>query len=197
MGQLREKHWRTPWHITYSIHNIQHVTQSQHTLTYTIQLSDDRVWNKQLVGSCHIAQGAHLGACTNLETWDGRVGGRLKREWVYVYTQLVHVIAQQKLTRRCKAILLPLKPKTWKAKKSFYWASNAYGLVHVCGRRRCSCVLCVSMCTGQGSIPGSGRSSGEGNSNSLQYSCLENLMDREAWWAIVRGVAKGQTRLNH
>ena len=41
-----------------------------------------------------------------------------------------------------------------------------------------------------GSIPGSGRSCGEGNSYSLQYSCLENPMDRGAWWAIVHGVTK-------
>jgi len=45
------------------------------------------------------------------------------------------------------------------------------------------------------SIPGSGRSPGEGNGNPLQYSCLENPMDREAWWAIVRGVAKSWTQL--
>ena len=38
-----------------------------------------------------------------------------------------------------------------------------------------------------GSTPGSGRSSGEGNGNPLQYSCLGNPMDREAWWAIVIG----------
>ena len=38
-----------------------------------------------------------------------------------------------------------------------------------------------------GSIPGSGRSPGEGNGNPLQYSCLENPMDREAWGAIVHG----------
>ena len=41
-----------------------------------------------------------------------------------------------------------------------------------------------------GSIPGSGRSSGEGNGNPLQYSCLENPMDRGAWWATVHDVAK-------
>ena len=41
-----------------------------------------------------------------------------------------------------------------------------------------------------GSIPGSGRSPGEGNGNPLQYSCLENPMDREAWQATVHGVTK-------
>ena len=40
----------------------------------------------------------------------------------------------------------------------------------------------------QGLIPGSGRSSGEENGNSLQYSCLENSIDRGAWWATVHGV---------
>ena len=38
--------------------------------------------------------------------------------------------------------------------------------------------------------------SGEGNGNPLQYSCLENPMDREAWWAVVHGVAKSRTRLS-
>ena len=41
-----------------------------------------------------------------------------------------------------------------------------------------------------GSIPGSGRFPGEGNGNPLQYSCLENPMDRGAWWVAVHGVAK-------
>ena len=43
---------------------------------------------------------------------------------------------------------------------------------------------------GAGSIPGSGRSPGEGNDNLLQYSCLENSMDRGAWRATVHGVTK-------
>ena len=46
------------------------------------------------------------------------------------------------------------------------------------------------------SIPGLGRSSGGRNGNPLQYSCLGNPMDRGAWWAIVHGVAKSQTRLS-
>ena len=44
-----------------------------------------------------------------------------------------------------------------------------------------------------GSISGSGRSPGEGNGNPLQYSCLENPMDKGAWWAIVPGITKSQT----
>ena len=47
-----------------------------------------------------------------------------------------------------------------------------------------------------GSIPGLGRFPGEGNSNPLQYSCLENPMDRGAWWATVHGVAKSRTQLS-
>jgi len=41
-----------------------------------------------------------------------------------------------------------------------------------------------------GSIPGSGRCPGKGNDYPLQYSCLENSMDRRAWWVIVHGVAR-------
>ena len=41
-----------------------------------------------------------------------------------------------------------------------------------------------------GSIPGSGKSPGEGNGKLLQYSCLENSMDRGAWWATVHGITK-------
>ena len=48
-----------------------------------------------------------------------------------------------------------------------------------------------------GSITGSGRSSGEGNVNPLQYSCLGNPKDSGAWQAIVHGVAKSQTRLSN
>ena len=47
-----------------------------------------------------------------------------------------------------------------------------------------------------GSVPGLGRSPGEGNGNPLQYSCLENPMDQGVWWATVHGVAKSQTWLS-
>ena len=48
-----------------------------------------------------------------------------------------------------------------------------------------------------GSIPGSGRSAGEGNGTPLQYPFLENLMDKGAWWAAVHGVAKSWARLSN
>ena len=47
-----------------------------------------------------------------------------------------------------------------------------------------------------GLIPGSRRSSAEGNDNPLQYTCLENPMDRGAWWAAGHGVAKSRKRLS-
>ena len=48
-----------------------------------------------------------------------------------------------------------------------------------------------------GSVPGLGRSPGEGNGNPLQYSCLENPMDRGTWQAPVHRVAKSQTQLSN
>ena len=48
-----------------------------------------------------------------------------------------------------------------------------------------------------GLIPGLGKSPGERNGNPLQYFCLENPMDREAWWATVDGVAKSQKQLSN
>ena len=47
-----------------------------------------------------------------------------------------------------------------------------------------------------GSIPGLGRSPGEGNGNSLHYSCLENSTDGGAWWATVHGVTNSRTQLS-
>ena len=46
------------------------------------------------------------------------------------------------------------------------------------------------------SVPGLGRSPGEGNGNSLQYSCLENPMDKGAWGAAIHVAAKSRTRLS-
>ena len=48
-----------------------------------------------------------------------------------------------------------------------------------------------------GSIPGSERSPGAGNGNPLQYSCLDDSMDRGAWWVTVLRVTKSQTLLSN
>ena len=48
-----------------------------------------------------------------------------------------------------------------------------------------------------GSIPVWGRFPGGGHGNPLQYSCLENSMDKRAWWAMVHGVTKSQARLSN
>ena len=59
------------------------------------------------------------------------------------------------------------------------------------------CKESISEAGDLGSIPGWGRSPGEGNGNPFQYSCLENPMDRGAWQATVHGVTKSQTRLSN
>ena len=61
----------------------------------------------------------------------------------------------------------------------------------VCKESACN----VGDISSAGSIPGSGRSPGEGHGNPLQYSCLENPMDRGAWWITVHRVAKSWTWL--
>ena len=54
----------------------------------------------------------------------------------------------------------------------------------------------LSKARDEGSVPGLGRSSVEGNGNPLQYSCLGNPMDRGVWQAIVHGVAKSWARIS-
>ena len=85
----------------------------------------------------------------------------------------------------------------------FYSHSFVCVCVHVCvfSSRQFSLVAQTakaSACNAGdlGLIRGSERSPGEGNGNPLQYSCLENPMDRRAWRAVFRGVAKSRTRLS-
>ena len=63
------------------------------------------------------------------------------------------------------------------------------------------CLICSNLSKlsagDQDSVPGLGRSPGGGNGNPLQYSCLENPVDRRAWWVRVQGVAKSWTRLSN
>ena len=69
------------------------------------------------------------------------------------------------------------------------------GKINIAGRLPCSSngIESASNARDQGSIPGLGSSSREGNGNPLQYFSLENSMDREAWQATVCGVTKSQT----
>ena len=62
----------------------------------------------------------------------------------------------------------------------------------LCGKESASS---AGVAGGAGSIPELGRSPGEGHCNPLHYSCLENPLDRGAWWATVHRVTKSQTRL--
>ena len=68
-----------------------------------------------------------------------------------------------------------------------------------CFNSACSSVGKESGCNAGdlGSIPGSERSPGGGNGNPLEYSCLENPMDRGAWWAVIHGVTTSWTRLSN
>ena len=83
-----------------------------------------------------------------------------------------------------------------------HWWAAIYGVTQSqTGLKRlsssCSSIECPPDCAGGvHSIPGSGRSPGDGNGNPLQYSCLENPMDRGAWWATVNEVAKDWTHLS-
>ena len=70
----------------------------------------------------------------------------------------------------------------------FYLTSNLIGLPYSSDGKESA-----SNAGDLGSMPGSGRSTEEGNGTPLQYSCLENLLDRGAWRAAVHGVTKSQT----
>ena len=75
-----------------------------------------------------------------------------------------------------------------------FWRGNALGLPYSSDGKESVCKA-----GDLGLIPGSAKSPGQGNGNPLQYSCLENPMDRGAWWATVHGVAEWDMtkRLTH
>ena len=78
-------------------------------------------------------------------------------------------------------IILHLWNKAWS-----YLINSYFNVLIVCKASACNA-------GDLDSVPGSGRSPGEGNGNPLQYACLENSMDGGAQWAIVHGVAKSRT----
>ena len=75
------------------------------------------------------------------------------------------------------------------------WQAIVPGVARV--RHNSEGKVCACNVGDLGLIPGWGRSPGEGNGNPLQYSCLENPVDEEAWWATVYGVAKSRTWLSN
>ena len=94
--------------------------------------------------------------------------------------------------RAKKGQILPLKQKTFNS--NFYEVELNVGFPGGSSGKEPNC-----QCTRHKrheSVPGLGRSPGGRHSNPLQYSCLENPMDRGVWWATVHGVTKSQTRLN-
>ena len=72
----------------------------------------------------------------------------------------------------------------WGVSLEDFWRSSALGLPYSSDGKESACKA-----GDLGLIPGSAKSPGQGNGNPLQYSCLENPMDRGAWWATVHGVA--------
>ena len=91
---------------------------------------------------------------------------------------------------------LPRCMSLWRAHSDIFWGSTDF-----LGASQVALVVKNPPANAAGvrevsSIPGSGRTPGEGNGNTLQYSCLENPMDRGIWWAIVDRVAKSQTWLS-
>ena len=83
------------------------------------------------------------------------------------------------------------------SEKNIYMCfSKTYICAYICFPRGSEVKASASNAGDPGSIPGLGRSPGEGNGNPLQYSCLENPMDWGTWWAAVHGVTKSRTRLS-
>ena len=94
----------------------------------------------------------------------------------------------------CWIVLVPCQKSVGHKGKALFLDSSLFVLSAYVSAPIGSMVKNLPLYAGDvGSIPELGRSPGEGNSNPLQYSCLENPMDRGAWWATVHGVAESDT----
>ena len=110
------------------------------------------------------------------------------------FTFIFQIESQRPVKHRVKSICLYTSPKVKIEKITL---PTKVHIVKAMGFPRSSVGKESACKAGEpGSIPGSGRSPGEGNGNPLQYSCLENPMDGGAWQATVYGVPKSQTRLS-
>ena len=139
------------------------------------------------------------------EGWDGEGGGRGGSGWgTHVNPWLIHINVWQKPLQYCKVISLQLKKKKKKNPPAMQETPVQFlGWEDPLEKGRWPTPICLGFPCGSagkesacnvgdlGSIPGLGRSPGEGKGYPLQYSGLENSMD-----CIVHGVAKSQTRLS-
>ena len=120
----------------------------------------------------------------SVTTWRDRVwkevGRGFRMKGTHVYLWLIYIDVWQKTSRYCKVVILQLK----QINKKFKNPGGSDGKASARNEGD------------PGLIPGSGRSPGEGNGNPLQYSCLENSMDGEAWWAAVHE-SMGSQRVRH
>ena len=120
------------------------------------------------------SQGNQAGTLNvNLNPWGWGLNAKEKeRRWCFYSGELARTRRRLSLRWRLEKLHTPVFPGSLDGKASAYNAGDT------------------------GSIPGSGRSPGEGNGNLLQYSCLENPMDGGAWQSTVHGVIKSQTWLS-
>ena len=114
--------------------------------------------------------------------------GAWGQSWCALPGVLVLPVLGAHCSRACSRVLLPSCWSMWVGT----WCLKVWGTLPFSLVFPCSSVGKESACSAgdPASIPGSGRSPGEGNGSPLQASCLENPMDRGVWWATIHGVAR-------
>ena len=109
-------------------------------------------------------------------------------EWIWIFTEII-------LQKKAKNAFVKFATLSWSTKLGKHWG---YIYLQEKGLPGGPVLKNPPANAGDvGSIPGLGRSHGEGNGNPLQYSCLRNPMDRAICWAIVYGVPKSQAQLSN
>ena len=114
-----------------------------------------------------------------MQVWSDKKWRAVSQQWKNFTPQLLWVGKPSEMEEHCFSSIFPLKARV----------ASHVALVVKNPPTNSGDIRDTSL------IPGSGRSPGEGHSNPLQYSCLENPMDRVVWWATVHSIAKSQTRL--
>ena len=152
-----------------SVFVIAFLPRSKHLLTSWLQSLFTVILEPKKMNSITVSIFPHLFA---MKWWDQMPWSYCFESWVL--SQLFH----SSLSPASKSSLVPL------GFLPVGFPGGTYGKESACS-------------ADQALIPGLGRYPGEGNGNLLQHSCLENFMDRGAWWAIIHGVAKSQTWMSN